>query len=149
MSLCDCSEDPGPYFEEKEFESYCLSHPKFDNVQNNQLSTSDCVEEDQFAHKYTSIPSHSELINLDTNSKSNDVMSDLVRIEQIDKVSNDTDLTVCVSNFNSTVSNVSPSHSHHFSDGFIPLDSNTLLSKSYGDVHHPRGSSLIYNISVC
>ena len=93
------------------------------------------MHEDQFNSTFTNNSSHPQIIQRDKIS--------------IDEVSDDKDLTVFVSNYNSTASNVSPSHSHHFSDGFIQGDNKNIFTKSQGEVHHHRGTSVTFNISVC
>ena len=149
LNTHDCSQDLCASLEEGKLQSFSFAIPKYDYVEHNQLSKFDSVNGDQIAHAYMPLISSSKVIEHDTSSKSNDFQSDLVLIEQNKDVSNDTDLTVCVPKYNSKLSYVSPSHSHHFSDGFIQVDEKKLSLYSHGDAHHPRGSSVTYNISVC
>lgn len=115
--------DQHPPSESNDDMSFCVSESNFDDHHQNSPSTTKPISQDFVTYNIT----------------------------PVDTYSNDSEITIHTLNFNSTYSDVSPRHSHHFSDGLlIPKKSSKVVNSVSSDGrYHLRGNSVTHNITVC
>ena len=99
--------------------------------------------------------SNSDLIGLQpvSPSPSRPISQDFIayNITPVNTFSNNSEITIHTLNFNSTYSDVSPRHSHHFSDDLlVPKKVTKVVNSVTSDNrYHLRGNSVTHNITVC
>ena len=120
---------------------------------------SESLKPDQYPSSVTNFDlqfynSNSDLVDhqLHSPTASNPISQDFIsyNITPVNSFTNDSEITIHTLNFNSTYSDVSPRHSHHFSDGLlVPKSASKVFNVTSDNRYHLRGNSVTQNVTVC
>ncbi|KAI6649648.1 Serine/threonine-protein kinase SBK1-like [Oopsacas minuta] len=146
LFLDDCSKEYNQFNQETFSDNITMKNDLSHSVDYNEDQYFPIQSEDTVPHS-----DHMSESYVITNESKNDSDDKMLYPSSIYENSKLGDITIHTSNFNNTYANVSPRHSHHFSDGFLlpETDKNILYSDSKAYASHARGNSVSYNVSIC